>query len=46
MEDIVIGTSSPAGKAAGLEFLEDERKFIDLSILSFMVWRNCTRQQP
>jgi len=31
MDDIVAATATPAGQAAGLELLEDERKFVDLA---------------
>ena len=31
VEDLAAGSSSPEGVAAGLELLEDERRFIDLA---------------
>jgi len=31
LDDVVAAVSSPEGQEAGLELLEDERKFIDLS---------------
>ncbi|HTW33235.1 MAG TPA: EthD domain-containing protein [Rhizomicrobium sp.] len=31
LEELQVATSSPEGQAAGLELLEDERKFIDLA---------------
>jgi hypothetical protein len=31
MDDIQAATGTPQGQAAGLELLEDERKFIDLA---------------
>jgi len=30
-EDILAATAMPEGQAAGLELLEDERKFVDLA---------------